>query len=89
MGTQHRIVIVLYAIIDILKSRREILYCGFIDFSKAFDKVWRAGLWQKLLTNKVNGNFLNVVRNMYSGMKSCVKNREGFSNFFPCECGVR
>ena len=22
-------------------------------------------------------------------IKSCVKNKEGFSNFFPCECGVR
>jgi hypothetical protein len=25
----------------------EKLYCTFIDFKKAFDTVWRLGLWQK------------------------------------------
>jgi hypothetical protein len=24
------------------------MFCAFIDFEKAFDKVWRDGLWYKL-----------------------------------------
>jgi hypothetical protein len=27
------------------------MFCAFIDFEKAFDKVWRDGLWYKLLLN--------------------------------------
>jgi hypothetical protein len=23
------------------------MYCAFIDFEKAFDKIWREGLWSK------------------------------------------
>ena len=31
------------------------MYCTFVDFEKAFDKVWRVALWYKLLLNKING----------------------------------
>jgi hypothetical protein len=32
------------------------MFCAFIDFEKAFDKVWRDGLWYKLLLNNMNGS---------------------------------
>jgi hypothetical protein len=41
------------------------MYCCFIDFEKAFDKVWRDGLWYKLLLNNMDGNMHNVILNMY------------------------
>ena len=37
----------LNAIIEILKHRNKKLFCCFVDFSSAFDSVWRVGLWQK------------------------------------------
>jgi hypothetical protein len=43
------------------------MFCAFIDFEKAFDKVWRDGLWYKLLLNNMNGNIYNIIVNMYSG----------------------
>lgn len=82
-------IFVLHSLIEILKRRRKKLYCAFIDFSKAYDKVWRTGLWQKLLKNGVNGKFLNILKNMYNDIKSCVRTEEGLSDFFTCECGVR
>ena len=42
-------IFVLYSLIEILKQRKKKLYCAFIDFSKAFDSVWRIGLWKKML----------------------------------------
>ena len=47
----------LYALKEILKSQKKKLFCVFIDFSQAFDSVWRVGLWQKLLNTGVNGKF--------------------------------
>jgi hypothetical protein len=32
-----------------MKKKKKKLYCAFIDFAKAFDTVWRNGLWNKLL----------------------------------------
>ena len=46
---------VLSSLIEILKVKKQKLYCAFVDFSQAFDSVWRSGLWCKLLLNSVKG----------------------------------
>ena len=71
---------VLFNFFEILKNKKNKMFCAFIDFEKAFDKVWRDGLWYKLLLNNMNGNMYNIIVNMYSGTKS---------EFFPCNNGVR
>ena len=62
----------LHALIEIMKFEKRKLFCSCIDFSKAFDSVWRIGLWRKLLRNEINGNFFRVIHNMYQNIKSCV-----------------
>ena len=47
-------------------------YCAFIDFQKAFDNIWRVGLWSKLMNINVSGKILNVIKNMYGDIKSCI-----------------
>ena len=64
-------------------------YCTFIDFKKAFDTVWRLGLWQKLVKNQVTGKILRVIFNMYDNIKSCVKKGNDISGFFSSDLGVR
>ena len=65
------------------------LFVAFIDYQKAFDTVWRAGLWLKLINEGVTGKFLNVIKDMYAKSKSCVllnnKKSENFGSF----AGVR
>ena len=39
---------VLHSLIELLKKRKQKLFCAFIDFSQAFDSIWRVGLWRKL-----------------------------------------
>ena len=79
----------LHALTEILKSKHKRLYCSFIDFSKAFDSVWRAGLWTKLIKNCINGVFFRIIYNLYQNIKSCIAYSGNQSCFFQSYCGVR
>ena len=46
-------------------------FCAFIDFRKAFDLVYRNGIWFKLLSCGVSSKFVNMIRKMY--VKVCVR----------------
>ena len=80
----------LFSIIQLYLRSGKKLYCAFVDYKKAFDLVNRASLWSKLLNVGIQGPFFDIIRNMYSQIKSCVKDNNGnISNFFACELGVR
>ncbi|MCW4343918.1 MAG: reverse transcriptase family protein [Candidatus Thiodiazotropha endolucinida] len=79
----------LHALIELIKLKKKKLFCSFIDFSKAFDSVWRVGLWLKLLGNGINGKMFRIIFNMYHDIKSCVKLRGEQSAFFQIFSGVR
>ena len=80
---------ILKSLIDIAQSSKKKLFCCFIDFKQAFDTVWRAGLWNKLIKSGINGKCFNFIHNMYSSIKSKVTTNEGSSQFFLCNVGVR
>ena len=80
---------VLNSLIEIMKNSKKKLFCAFIDFSQAFDSIWRGGLWRKLLFKSVNGKFFTIIYNMYENIKSCVRINNETSAFFPSEFGVR
>ena len=79
----------LYSLLEYHKSKKRKMYCCFIDFTKAFDNVWRIGLWQKLLKEGIHGKILNVIKNMYAEIKSCILLNGVKSEYFNCEKGVR
>jgi hypothetical protein len=54
----------IFTLFQILKSKKKKLYCAFTDFEKAFDRVWRDGLFHKLLLNNINGKMYNVIFNV-------------------------
>lgn len=85
--TDH--IFVLNSLIEILKASKQKLFCAFVDFSQAFDSIWRVGLWRKLLFNAVEGKFFRIIHSMYENIKSCVKLDNQSSPFFASECGVR
>lgn len=60
-----------------------------MDFSKAFDSVWRIGLWKKLLHNSIDGKLFRVIYNLYQNIKSCVTLNGSNSAFFESFIGLR
>ena len=88
MGTVD-CVYILHALIAHFVNRGEKLYCGFIDFTKAFDYIVRENLWWKLINSGVTGNMLNIMRSMYNSAKSVVKCNGHMSEPILCKTGVR
>ena len=57
------------------------IYTCFVDFQKAFDKVWRTGLLYKLLKFSIRGKFYDMIKNIYSKTYSYIKNNGSFSTY--------
>ena len=72
MGTIDNI-FVLHGLIRHFINEGKRLYPAFIDFTKAFDYVVRESLWLKLIKSGVRGKILNVIKSMYTSVKSMVK----------------
>ena len=79
----------LKSIIDLYLSSNKKLYCCFVDFEKAFDKVDRRSLWIKLLQYGISGRCFRVIYNMYQSIRSCVQKGNLISDFFISEVGLR
>ena len=79
----------LHAIINMYLGKGKRVYCAFIDYKKAFDFIDRSSLWSKMLGMGINGKIINVIRNLYSQAKSCVKSDGYLSDYFSCNVGVR
>ena len=65
------------------------LYGCFVDFSKAFDTISREKLFEKLLKCGVNGNFYNVLKNMYFNDETRIRVGEHLSDVIFPNQGVR
>ena len=91
---QHRstidCVFVLQSIINkIIKCERRKLYCAFVDFKKAFDLVYRNGIWFKLFKMNVSSKFINIVQAIYKSVKSCVRVNGNLTEYFDSYMGVK
>ena len=65
------------------------MYCLFIDFSSAFDRVQHKLLWYVLMKNGITGKFLQVIQSMYSQLQSGLKTNNGLSEYFDCIVGTK
>ena len=82
-------VFTIVSIINLYKKMGIDLYVAFIDYAKAFDTIWRDGLWYKLVKEGIGGKFLNILKSMYEKSKSCVFINGERSQFFSSFAGVR
>ena len=77
-------------------------YSVFVDFSRAFDSIPHQHLFYSLLSNQLHDRVVNVLRNMYCKLQSCVQlenfaqiNNNQFqinvclSEYFNCTIGTR
>ena len=65
------------------------LYHVFIDFKKAFDRVWHSALWATMNLYNINSNLLNVIQNLYDKATSTVCLDGSTGDWFRTSVGVR
>ena len=70
-------------------SKGKKVYACFVDFSKAYDSVWRKGLLYKLIINGLSFQFISLIDSMYSELKAAVKLSNGITPFFNSAVGLR
>ena len=76
-------------LIDQAYKDKEGLYVCFVDFRKAYDTVWRDGLYHKLLNYNVNPAFVRLLRNIYKHSSLAVKTQSGRSSIFASNVGLK
>ena len=82
-------VFVLNTLLGSYFSRKAKVYACFVDFSKAYDSVWRDGLYYKLLGMNISCKFITLLRSMYANLKASVKLTDGITQPFVSKTGVR
>jgi endonuclease/exonuclease/phosphatase family metal-dependent hydrolase len=75
--------------IRIRKSRGESTYCAFIDLKKAYDRVFRNGLWVQLWNIGVKGKMWRVLTQIYKRVRSSVLVNGVQSRWFDLSIGLR
>ena len=58
-------IFILHSLINLYLSTKKKLFFTFIDFGRAFDTIWRVGLWQIFLENNISGKCFNVIKSLY------------------------
>ncbi|WP_419589028.1 reverse transcriptase domain-containing protein, partial [Thiolapillus sp.] len=58
------------------------LYHVFIDFKKAFDRVWHAALWATMKKYNIRTNLIQVIKNLYNKATSAALFNGGMGDWF-------
>ena len=82
-------VFILDTILNSYFSKGKKVYACFIDFSKAYDSVWRNGLLYKLILNGLSLKFILLIKSMYTELQAAVKLPNGVTPYFSSLVGVR
>ena len=65
------------------------LYHVFVNFKKAFDRVWHAALWATMNHYNINAYTIRVIRNLYNQASSAVYLNGNIGEWFQTTVGVR
>ena len=65
------------------------LYHVFIDFKKAFDRVWHAALWATMKKYNISAYLIRIIRHLYDKASSAVLFNSSTGDWFRTTVGVR
>ena len=66
----------------IIEKARELIYCCFIDYAKAFDCVNHNKLWKILQETEIRNHFTSLLKNSYAGQEATVRTGHGTTDWF-------
>ena len=82
----------IFTLAEIIKRKKregKPTYACFLDIKKAYNTVWREGLWDKLQRAGIQNRISQVIKNMYSEVKSSVVLNDRMTEWFNIEIGLR
>ena len=79
----------MHSLIEMLSNKQKRLFAACIDLKRAFDTIWRGGLWYKLVNCNITGKCYRLIRNMYQDIKSCLTVNSVQTYFFSCNIYLR
>ena len=82
----------IFALRQVLEKKWEFalpVYCVFIDLEKAYDSVWREGIWKISEYYGIPKIIVELLRSWYTGISSCVRVDGGEGEWFPIRTGLR
>ena len=82
-------VFVLWEVMQRQKRRKKPYYLAFLDIKRAYDVVWREGLWDRLWTSGVRGRMWRMIQQVYKRTVSCVVVEDQKTEWKASEVGVR
>ena len=62
---------------------------NFIDYKKAFDRVWHNGLWNIMRNFNIDEQLISIIENLYKKVSSAVIVNDTRGDFFQTSVGVR
>ncbi len=65
------------------------LHLAFVDLRKAYDRVWREGLWKCLEARGIKGKSNRIIQSLYEGHKRKVSTIGGPTDWIDCGVGVK
>ena len=71
------------------RQHQQDLFHVFVDFKKAFDRVWHAALWSTMKLYNINANLIKVIESLYSKATSAVYYNGSVGEWFRTTVRVR
>ena len=65
------------------------LFHVFVDFKKAFDRVWHAALWATMRKYNISANLVRTIEQLYDKATSAVQMNGSIGEWFRTTVGVR
>ena len=82
-------VFTLKTMIDQTISQNKKLYTCFFNFRKAYDTIWRVGLYYKLLEKDASKSFTSLLKNNYSNILLGIKLPLDMTSTFSSKVGLK
>ena len=82
-------IMILRGVCELRKRKKKSTWLGFMDVSKAYDTVWREGLWKKMREYGVEESFVRLCKGLYEGVQASVQVDGQQSRWFRVEEGLR
>ena len=70
-------------------QHQQSLYHVFIDFKKAFDKVWHAALWATMRKYNIGSKLVRTIEHLYDNATNAVIFNSSIGDWFRTTVGVR